>query len=332
MKKVEVSYLRIIAMIMVVIYHCFYQFGSGYSMSENIFPHIDLYEHLNKFLNSIDMPMFVFVSGYLFAYLKTKCQKYSDGKEFLLKKVKRLLIPFLLWAVVVDLLIYRGICPSHFVFPACHLWFLLMLMWCFVFIFVTRFLWEKQSLMVNICFCLAFSALYFVLGKLDLLSPFLCMDSFLVYFPIFYLGVIWARFSIPEKWTHLNKSFLWGVLLAFVALVALFTYNEFRFHSDLLARVMGICLTLTLFQLLFVPSDTKTNGMSPLLSSLDASGMGIYILHQIVIILLLNQFVVASFINEHEVIGPILLFCVVFFGCWGVVALINKTKLKFIFG
>ena len=113
---------------------------------------------------------------------------------------------------------------------------------------------------------------------------------------------------------------------------ALFTYNEFRFHSDLLARVMGICLTLTLFQLLFVPSDTKTNGMSLLLSSLDASGMGIYILHQIVIILLLNQFVVASFINEHEVIGPILLFCVVFFGCWGVVALINKTKLKFIFG
>ncbi len=332
MKKIEVSYLRIIAMMMVVVYHCLYQFSTGYEMCVNTFLHIDGYQHLNKFLNSIDMPMFVFVSGYLFSYLKTKCQKYSDGKEFLLKKVKRLLIPFLLWAVVLDLLIFGGVNPTHFLYPACHLWFLLMLMWCFVFIFITRFLWEKQSLMLNVCFCLAFSALYFVLGKIGCLSSFLCLDSFLVYFPIFYLGVIWARFSIPEKWAQLSKPLLWGVLALFVALVVLFTYNGFRFHSDLLARIMGVCLTLTLFQLLFVPSDTKTNGMSPILSSLDASGMGIYILHQIVIILLLNQSMVASFVNEHVVMGPILLFCVVFFGCWGVVALINKTKLKFIFG
>ena len=334
MKRREISYMRIIAMIMVVLYHCFYQFATGYSMCVNLFPHIDVYEHFTKFLNSIDMPMFVFASGYLFSYLKNQCHKYSDGKEFLLKKVKRLLLPFLLWAVVVDLLLYGGIDPSHFLYPACHLWFLVMLMWCFVFVFITRFLWEKHSLWVNVLFCLAFSSIYFLLGGRGYLSSLLCMDSFLVYFPIFYLGVIWARFSIVERWAHLSKPLLWVALTVFAVLIGFFTYNKFPLHSDLLARVLGVCLTLTLFQLLFVPSEKREESCVPnrCISSLDASGMGIYILHQIVIILLLNQSVVASFVKEHVVMGPVLLFCVVFLGCWGIVALINKTKLKYIFG
>lgn len=321
-------------MVMVVIYHCIYQFFMGYSMCVNLFPHIDVYEHIAKFLNSIDMPMFVFASGYLFSYLKNRCQKYSDGKEFLLKKVKRLLIPFLLWVVVVDLVLFGWIDPSHFLYPPCHLWFLVMLIECFLVIFIIRFLWEKQPLWLNIGLCLAFSSIYFLLGGRGYLSSFLCMDSFLIYFPIFYLGVIWARFSIVERWMHLSKPLLGVALVVFAVLIGFFTYNKFPLHSDLLARVMGICLTLTLFQLLFVPSEKREGNYTPnkYISSLDASGMGIYILHQIVIILLLNQSVVASFVKEHVVLGPVLLFCVVFFGCWGVVALINKTKLKFIFG
>lgn len=332
MKRIEVSLLRTLAMVMVVAYHCVYQFAFGYPMCDNAFSPIEFYLHLNKFLNSIDMPMFVLVSGYLLAYLKTKKGKYSDGKDFFIKKAKRLLLPFFIWVILTDLLVFGKIDYTHFYYSVCHLWFLLMLMWCFVFAFFTQKLWEQFSLWLNAAFCAVFFSVYFILSKLGLLTNLFCIDSFLIYFPIFYVGIIWARFSILENLVEKVSLHIFSLSsILFVAFTWCLTSNEFPLHSDLLARICGVLFSLSIFQALYKYME-KVDSMPAWFTSIDESGMGIYILHQILIILLLQQSSIALFTNDHYIVGPILLFVSVFAICWLLSALIRKTRLKFIFG
>ena len=84
-----ISYMRVTAMVMVVIYHCV----SYYCVWD--FPGFrsDIYGIFAKFLNYIDMPAFVFVSGYLYSFNLLGGGKYKNNKKFIEGKCKRLLLP-----------------------------------------------------------------------------------------------------------------------------------------------------------------------------------------------------------------------------------------------
>lgn len=60
---------------------------------------IDLYNYIIPY-NSFFMPMFVFISGYFLE------EKWDDYSSFILKKIKRLLLPYYLWNVLYGMLIF----------------------------------------------------------------------------------------------------------------------------------------------------------------------------------------------------------------------------------
>ena len=99
------AFIKTVMMCMVVIYHSALFWGNAdfFSVSPN---------QTSAFLVGISdavlrlschIYVFMFLSGYLFCYLKSEKRKYQQFKPFLINKSKRLLIPYvcvaLLWAI-----------------------------------------------------------------------------------------------------------------------------------------------------------------------------------------------------------------------------------------
>lgn len=99
MKKERNTYIDVvkaITIILVVFGHCI-QYGSGeaFFSSEAYFD--------NKvfiFIYSFHMPLFMLISGYLFAFTVKNLFSNDDVKTIIVKKVKQLIIPLLSWSFV----------------------------------------------------------------------------------------------------------------------------------------------------------------------------------------------------------------------------------------
>jgi|GEM_PF-389841 len=130
-KLFDIMIMRAVATIMVVAFHVY---GVMYA---NHFPamrekYYSMYYVLNQcILINIAMPLFIFVSGYLFIYLFQK-QKYPTIGFLIKNKIKRLIIPYLFFGII--MMIYPNTLDIACLLSGtyAHLWFLPMLFWCFV--------------------------------------------------------------------------------------------------------------------------------------------------------------------------------------------------------
>lgn len=89
----NINLYRAIAMLMVVLYHCTcyyahptWPFGEG--------PYNPVMKILTTLMGGIHMPIFVFISGYLFWSFKFQ-GKYKNILQFYQTKFYRLLVPYL---------------------------------------------------------------------------------------------------------------------------------------------------------------------------------------------------------------------------------------------
>lgn len=92
-RLLDISLLRVISIVAVVAFHVY-----GMMYADHFPKSKDLYHQIYWAWNqcgliNIAMPMFVFVSGYLFAFLMRK-GKYPTFGALLKNKIKRLLLPY----------------------------------------------------------------------------------------------------------------------------------------------------------------------------------------------------------------------------------------------
>lgn len=128
----EVDYLRAIAVILLVIWHCFFCPMFVWGVVE---PQADmnLLKLVAKFMIvDATMPLFTFISGYLFTALYVEKQKYRSFLPFLKNKVNRLIVPFLVFSVLIISTSYNMDFKSMVWGEGCHMWYCAMLFWCFM--------------------------------------------------------------------------------------------------------------------------------------------------------------------------------------------------------
>lgn len=118
--KLSVSYIRVIAMLLVVLIHCYDLYGSAWNTC-NLVP---FYDCFSSMFNYIHLPLFFMISGYL--YQKGIKKYQGDGYNvFVYKKLKRLMLPYMFWGIVIVLV------SSHVWLELLsgigHLWFLMTL-------------------------------------------------------------------------------------------------------------------------------------------------------------------------------------------------------------
>ena len=89
-----VSYLRVFAMLLVLLYHCLCMYTNRWSfvgVEKN-----DACEMICRILNYIHLPLFILISGFLYGMGISK-GKYMNRTSFLKKKAIRLGVPYLFW-------------------------------------------------------------------------------------------------------------------------------------------------------------------------------------------------------------------------------------------
>ena len=94
MKQQDYTIIKVITTILVVIAHItrFYSMGGGaIKMKYNFLLH-----YITSFVYSFHMPLFICVSGAIFSFCINNKKKYSDFRLFIIKKWKRLMVPYFL--------------------------------------------------------------------------------------------------------------------------------------------------------------------------------------------------------------------------------------------
>ena len=136
------NYCKTLMMLIIVVFHGlgFWGIKDWYVTTPiDSFPIIEL---VCDWMASFHIYTFVLVAGFLFYELRTRYGKYGQFTSFVIKKTKRLLMPYILvsilWCIPIGWLFFRyslsdilkkyvlGLAPAQ-------LWFLLMLLWIYIF-------------------------------------------------------------------------------------------------------------------------------------------------------------------------------------------------------
>lgn len=297
MKIYSISYIRVVAMLMIVLYHS-YCFTAGVWFFEDAVKYdYGLWFPMSVFTG---LSLFVFISGYLYGYMFFLKGKYSQFWPFILNKARRLMVPYLVWNVLIVLLLPFNPTIKEFVTIVLqkgyiHLWFLLMLFKIFLVVSVMKPLWMRTCLWHDVCIILAL----FLINMTHM--P---MTGSLPDLAIFYSGIAITkhRERLPQN-IHFWLLFIlfFAYVVSFIIEIPIFEYIFFIFFAfSLLENLDALFEKYSLGQ---------TNSF---VSFLDKHSMGVYILHHIVIFQIL-MYIPSShtWLNSHPIIAPLLFFTLV---------------------
>lgn len=181
----DIVFLRAISIVFVVAFHAY---GMMYAAAH--FPalkdtYYQMYFTLNQcvFIN-IAMPMFIFVSGYLFAFLRQK-GKYQNFVDLAKNKAKRILLPYFVFGLIMMATTNNFHPLALFYGNYWHLWFLPMLFWCFIIAYLlNKWVMSFESQIIILLFC-------FILSLFPSFIPRLLGIHYItIWFCWFYLGMV----------------------------------------------------------------------------------------------------------------------------------------------
>lgn len=158
----DIVILRAISIILVVFVHCYYIYNYGI-LSDIETVDLTILRIINlDILGRFRMPMFIFISGFLFSFLHYEKHKYPKFTDLLSNKFKRLLIPYCVFFPVTawSLGLFEQDSHINILYPIGHLWFLLMLFWCFIFtkMIVSCKIDNKNDYCFSLYICFYFSS------------------------------------------------------------------------------------------------------------------------------------------------------------------------------
>lgn len=286
--------VKALAMLVIVLYHACALYGGSW-FGEPATPCRAL-GVLVQWLSTVHVPLFLLVSGYIWAYLKMETSKYDDSCVVIKKKVKRLLVPYLfvsiVWAGPVYYFFYGGVSTfTAFVLgdnPS-QLWFLLALFWMFV---LVELVWHLAPVMLRRWqLLLVFALVAYILARVLYALP---LDVFQIahaldYFPCFLIGV-WLRQTNTSRFWRISPTMLVtaDIVLFAVRMAMMTSGGIFEAASKGLLFVLRMLGPLALLSI-FGHAEWLIEKMRG--SLFEKHSFGVYLFHQQV------DWIMLSFIN-----------------------------------
>lgn len=309
--------LRAVAILLVMLGHSIilYEPGWGIYTTEVKAPY---FVGLKDVINSVQMPLFFSISGYLFYYSIHKTQGFAS---FMKNKAWRLLIPYVCVALfymdpIKLALDVPGYSMEHL--PQLmmeqvtfrnngHLWFLPCLFFIFVLMFFAlRKVHSKRGLL---CFLVLLGGVSIASGKLAVLYTVPVVQTVFQNAVYFYIGFIGNRFKLPAN----NKLYLLLAMLVFVITIAQ------PFHG---LRPIGIlCCLYLLYQLII-------NAQIPVwVDNISKNSYGLYLFHSPLI------YITYTYLrNTPPYLVLFINFVVMVAVAYLLTIFVKSTKLRFIIG
>lgn len=330
----NISLLRVIAMVSVVFYHCLCYYGIWTSKFV-----IEGYRDFDLFLVSINMPLFVFLSGYLYAYLRNNFNRYQDNKIFVFKKAKRLLIPYVFWGVL--LVLFFPI-PGHrwinFFSGICHLWFLLMLFEEFLFFHFTFKFWKNVTLRSALLKLIGLLLVSLLMNKMfshyEVSHLPLCINQFFRMLPFFGLGTLLAC-APPSgsKCIIFFNRYSNGLAIIFCCASLVLCFMDIPHGGTTISYILTIVILLSVFKWSESFSNQHISFVNKeWLKDLDKCSMGIYIIHHPLIECLVHIPGMDYYLNNYFYILPIVIFIFVLPLSWLIAHIMLSSRARILLG
>ena len=308
-RMLSVSLLRVMSMLMIVLFHCMFFNTGEWSVYPCTIPN-EITKSVASIIVSIALPMFFFISGFLFTYIYKYKNGYRDWRLFTWNKLKRLILPTFSWTIIYLFFFPFRYTVSEYLSGIRHLWFLPTLFVIFIIAWVCiHFLLAKRKPYLDLLIILV---LFVASNAVHILYWSQFIGKFSYYISYFVGGMMFCKY----QFAFFNKTIEVVCILILIGLHSINTIYIFHVSQFVLETVVLIAICCLMFDLL---SFAKMDGSfaSHILSSLDKNSMGIYLVHQVLIMTLYQytQFE-ESWLTYHPYIGPIMLFAVVFPLSW----------------
>ena len=317
----DISILRVIAMLMVVFYHCLCPYSIWDHTDYFIGFHVPIWDVVNGILYQIHLPIFFIISGYLYGY-KRILGGYKVTHDFVINKSERVLFPYIIVGAFLCVLQHREI--GQMLNGISHLWFLLVIFECYLLgRFFENVLWFKnkpQRLLIIL-------AVLFIIG-LSYRIPtvkFLALWGLFRYFPFYLIGMLMCNIDF-EKLAKYKTAIFCGI----IGMVLCLVFQQLFMKRVLLSYLFGVVVVLLSFSYARI-IHIKTLPQS--LISLDKCSMGIYIVHHIVIQEMNVCRPFRELAIEYKYGYPVVQFFLVTLACWFLVSLCHNSKYsKYVLG
>lgn len=219
--------IRGVAIILMVLGHCI-QYGNGTEFSR---PEMFFNNKIFQLIYSFHMPLFMLISGYLFAFT---AQKYNRITDFIKNRILRLLLPIVGWQAVMYLLYALGLAEnnrwegnwllSYVTSLPREYWFLWAVFYCSAAVWIGKYLFRDSIFYYLFGFALTF----FVPDIVYNLSYYKFM------YPFFVGGYLFAEKEkiIRNKLVGIGQRNLFLVSLAgYLVLFLFWNYDSFFYTS-----------------------------------------------------------------------------------------------------
>lgn len=304
----HISILRNIALICVVLGHagCIYAGKWNFTVVNS---NSRLLKYITDYIYSFHMPLFVFISGYVYNYSREMMGKYSSIKKFIINKWKRLIIPYILTGIVFMipiqtffsvyedkeiLIVDKSIKYIILAQKPGHLWYLLMLFNLFIIFRIMEKFLNRGNVLFNLVILEFISIASIKLPNIYYIS------SAFVYLIYFYLGYILCR-NIDEIKISLKnnkKKYLIVNILLFNVNYILINYIKLnsilqKIGLELLNSIIAILAIIYLLAYIIELTDCQ-NKFEKIVESrmyklIDKHNFKIYLLHQPIMLSILSM-------------------------------------------
>jgi len=343
----NISLLRTFAILIVVLGHSMvvyqYNWGIYTPLIKSSF-----FNALKTYIDTFQMPLFIFISGYMYYYCRKECGKYKKLGKFSFDKVKRLLVPYICVAFIYVLPIrimtgyegYHGYNVFKIIYKYIltgldvgHLWYLLAI---FI-IFIVFYLFEPIINKIGV------PASFVIIACANIISykfpNTFQIQSSIHYFMFFYLGYIIRKYEknfvseFKGKKNTVLIAMLFILQILFLAVTFKISNNNiiytlFKNSIFLLSNISGTIFYFLVLSL--ISYKYKSLNSNRTLKFLDKESFAIYLFHSPLVYIIL-KFIANKNISPFLVVPST--FIIILFGSLGISFVIKKTKvLKFIIG
>lgn len=320
MKNIKIENLRFVAILLVVLGHSIIIYNPHWGLIQSPIES-NFLKYLCLFIYIFHMPLFFFISGYLFNNIN------FDNINFWMiftKKIKRLIVPYLfvsiLYLVPIRTLInYPNYVNNSFLYNVIvnillgrdngHLWFLISLFLDFISFYFLRKVVRNDKLLFIICFIISIIG-YFYIG-----AP-------LQYLFWFSYGYFIAKIGFATR--CFNKTKMCCIILFLVLLIFLYLFIFDNSSYYIICIILKYIINLILLPFLYIIIPSKSNKF---VQNISKYSFGIYLFHSPLI-----YFVFYSDIVYYPILTIFINFVLLGFLSYVLSYLLYNSKLHFIVG